>query len=184
MPLEEKLYKRTRVLDAREERTVRFLRSHLVEGSKILDLGMLNPLSKAMSKAGYDVSNTSSPDLDVDITCAKQDGFDAFTSFEVFDHMVNPMPLLASIKAPVLFASVPLSLWFAKAYRGNTEEDQFDEHYHEFEPWQFELLLNKSGWQITHEEQWASYERFPKGIRPLLRRFYPRYYLVRAVRKP
>ncbi|MDE0978449.1 MAG: hypothetical protein OSA78_00500 [Flavobacteriales bacterium] len=80
----------------------------------------MNPLSKAMSKAGYDVSNATSPDLDVDITCAKQDGFDAFTSFEVFDHMVNPMPLLASIKAPVLSASVPLSLWFAKAYRGNT----------------------------------------------------------------
>lgn len=184
MSLEEKSPKRNPARDYREERTVRFLRSHLTEGSKVLDLGNLNPLSRAMSKAGYQVSNCISSDLDFDVSCVEQDGFDAFTSFEVFEHMVNPLSLLSAIKTPVLYASVPLSLWFAKAYRGNTDEDAFDEHYHEFEPWQFELLLKKSGWQITHREQWASYDRFPKGIRPVLRRFFPRYYLVRAVRKP
>ena len=39
---------------------------------------------------------------------------------------------------------VPLNLWFASAYRNKT--DLWDRHYHEFEDWQFDWLLEKAGW--------------------------------------
>ena len=43
-------------------------------------------------------------------------------------------------------ASVPLRLWFANAYRNKS--DQRDQHFHEFEDWQFDWLLEKAGWKI------------------------------------
>ena len=55
------------------------------------------------------------------------------------------------------------------------------EHFHEFEDWQFDWLLESAGWHITHREKWTSPTgRF--GVRPLLRRFTPRYYGVIAER--
>ena len=37
-----------------------------------------------------------------------------------------------------------------KAYKSKT--DPLDRHYHEFEPWQFDWLLEKSGWKIIKED--------------------------------
>jgi len=169
-------------LEKRFEWTCAFVKTHVPDGGKILDLGVPNPMSKKLIERGYMVENAFSDDLDFGCDAVKQKGFDVFTSFEVFEHMVNPLPLLQAIEAPVLVASVPVALWFSRAYRGNLEEDPFDEHYHEFEPWQFDLLLRKSGWTITHREKHTSYSPWPNGIRPFLRRFYPRYYLIRAER--
>jgi hypothetical protein len=184
MALAEKNYtKHNASLEKRFEWTTQFVQAHVPEGGRILDLGVPNPMSKALVAQGYVVENAFSEDLDFGCDAVKQKGFDAFTSFEVFEHMVNPLPLLLSIEAPVLIASVPLALWFSSAYRGNLEEDPFDEHYHEFEPWQFELLLRKGGWTITHSEKHTSYPGIPNGIRPILRRFYPRYFLIRAERQ-
>jgi len=53
--------------------------------------------------------------------------------------------------------------------------------YHEFEDWQFDWLLEHSGWKIVRTEKWTSYGAY-NGIRPLLRRFTPRYYAVEAAR--
>jgi len=72
-----------------------------------------------------------------------------------------------------------LRLWFAKAYCNPT--DPWDRHFHEFEDWQFDWLLERSGWRIVRTEKWVSYTS-KLGVRPLLRRFTPRYYAVEAIR--
>ena len=182
MPESEKIYKDNRFHEKRVAWTVDFVRANLNPGAKILALGPKNILSQALQNEGYIVENANSQDLDVDYDCVKKEGVDAFTSFEVFEHLVSPLPLLKAVQAPLLITSVPLSLWFARAYRGNLEEDRFDEHYHEFEPWQFELLLRKSGWCVSRKELHASFDKRSFGIRPILRRFYPRYLIVAATR--
>lgn len=183
MAAQEKIYKNNNsALQRRVSWTIDFVKRQLPSGAKILDLGPKNIVSKELERHGFIVQNAFSHDLDVDYSCVQKEGFDAFTSFEVFEHMVSPMPLIQSIQAPLLITSVPLSLWFSKAYRGDLNEDPFDEHYHEFEPWQFELLLKKSGWKINTKEFHTSYNSASLGIRPILRRFYPRYLIVSASR--
>ena len=78
-----------------------------------------------------------------------------------------------------IFLTVPVNLWFAKAYRSKT--DSLDRHYHEFEPWQFDMLLEKAGWRIVKREFWKN-PSFKLGIRPFLRNFTNRYYAVYAER--
>jgi hypothetical protein len=92
---------------------------------------------------------------------------------------VSPYPILKEIKAKKLIVSVPLNLWFAKAYRSKT--DMRDRHYHEFEDWQFDWLLEKSGWNIQKREKWTSPTN-QIGIRPLLRKFTPRFYVIFATK--
>jgi hypothetical protein len=87
--------------------------------------------------------------------------------------------VLSDIKANKLVASVPLKLWFASAYRSKT--DLRDRHYHEFEDWQFDWLLEKAGWKIVKREKFTNPVK-KIGFRPILRRFTPRYYLIYAER--
>ena len=101
------------------------------------------------------------------------------TAFEIFEHSVSPFNVLNDIRATKLVASVPLKLWFASAYRSKT--DKWDRHYHEFEDWQFDWLLEKSGWRIVKSEKFTNPVK-KIGIRPILRRITPRYYLVYAER--
>ena len=77
-------------------------------------------------------------------------------------------------------ASIPLKLWFTKAYRN--KKDLKDCHYHEFESWQFDWLLEKSGWRIISRKKWTNPRPFKLGFRPILRLFTPRYYIVYAER--
>jgi len=93
---------------------------------------------------------------------------------------VSPFPLLYHSKAEKLFASIPLKLWFASAYWSQT--DIYDRHYHEFEVKQFNMLLNKAGWKIVNSDKWVG-KTNKVGIRPLLRKFTPRYYIVYCERK-
>jgi hypothetical protein len=159
--------------------TREFLLEHEPSPARILDLGIENPMGKIMAEMGHEVMNTAGRDFDYFPEEVAKDGFEIATAFEILEHMVSPLPVLAKIKAPVLYASVPLNLWFSKAYRGDL--DPYDQHYHEFEDWQFDLLLEKSGWHITHSKKWAA-GVFKPGIRPILRFFTDRYYLVRAER--
>jgi hypothetical protein len=87
--------------------------------------------------------------------------------------------VINQIKAKKLVASVPLKLWFASAYRN--EIDDRDRHFHEFEDWQFDWLLEKAGWHIKKREKFTNPVK-KVGIRPILRRFTPRYYLIYAER--
>ena len=160
--------------------TLRFLQKVLPAPATILDLGVKNPFSEIMEQNGYTVFNTSGEDLDILPEIVKKYNVDAVTAFEIFEHLIAPFNVLSKIKSTKLIASVPLNLWFAKAYRSKT--DLWDRHYHEFEDWQFDWLLEKSSWKIIETQKWTSPIK-KIGFRPILRTFTPRYYIVYAERK-
>lgn len=162
----------------RYKKTLEFLTTHVPAPTDILDLGVRNPFVDFMEKEGYSIKNTSGEDLDLD-TQAVQKHTELVTAFEIFEHLVAPFNLLKDIKADKLIASVPLRLWFSSAYRSKT--DPWDRHYHEFEDWQFDWLLEKSGWVIKARNKWTHPVK-KIGFRPFLRLFTPRYYIVYAER--
>ncbi len=163
----------------RYQHTLRFLEKITTKDEVILDLGVPNPFSELMKEEGFNVTNTKGEDLDIDTSAVQPDTYDIVTAFEIFEHFVSPFNVLKDIKAKKLVASVPLKLWFSSAYRSKT--DKWDRHYHEFEDWQFDWLLEKAGWKIIKREKFTNPVK-KIGIRPLLRKFTPRYYLVYAER--
>jgi len=168
-------------LKDRYDNTIRFLKKSVNPPTKILDLGIHSLLSELMIQNNYIVTNTEKGiDLDEAYSNIDTTGYDLVTAFEIFEHLVAPYNILKEIKAPQLIASIPLKLWFAPAYWN--DNDPWDRHYHEFEPRQFDMLLEKSGWKIISSEKWIS-KSYKIGLRPLLRRFNPRYYIVHCVRK-
>ncbi|WP_121667874.1 methyltransferase domain-containing protein [Mesonia aquimarina] len=164
----------------RYKHTLEFLEEVSPAPKKILDLGVKNPFSEIMINAGYEVENTQGEDLDLDFAAVQKANVDVVTAFEIFEHLLAPFNVLSEIKAGKLVASVPLKLWFSSAYRSKT--DPWDRHYHEFEDWQFDWLLEKAGWEIKAQKKWTNPVK-KIGIRPLLRKFTPRYYIVYAERK-
>lgn len=164
----------------RFQKTLDFLEKHISKESNILDLGVDNPMASLMRDKGYTVSNTAGEDLDIDFSTVETTDSDVVTAFEIFEHLLAPFNVLQRIKADKLVASVPLKLWFSSAYRSKT--DPWDRHYHEFESWQFDWLLEKSGWEIIDSRKWAHPVK-KLGVRPLLRWFTPRYYIVYAQRR-
>ena len=164
----------------RYKHTLKFLKNCISTEDKILDLGVENPFSEILKTEGFQVSNTKGEDLDIQTEAVKTSEYNVVTAFEIFEHLVSPFNVIQDIKAKKLVASVPLKLWFASAYRSKTDER--DRHYHEFEDWQFDWLLEKAGWKIKKREKFTNPVK-KVGIRPILRRFTPRYYLVYAERK-
>lgn len=164
----------------RYKHTLQFVNDTISKEERILDLGVSNPFSEILTQEGFNVSNTSGEDLDFHTNIVKSEEFDVVTAFEIFEHLVSPFNVLKDIKAKKLVASVPLRLWFAPAYRSKT--DKWDRHYHEFEDWQFDWLLEKSGWHILKREKFTNPVN-KIGFRPLLRKITPRYYLIYAERK-
>jgi hypothetical protein len=159
--------------------TARFLTKNISTDSKILDLGIENPFTKIMRQHGFTIENTRGEDLDLDTSTIENSNAEVVTAFEIFEHLLSPFTVLKSIKADKLVASVPLKLWFSSAYRSKT--DKWDRHYHEFEDWQFDWLLEKAGWKIMDQQKWTNPTK-KIGIRPILRWFTPRYYIVYAER--
>ncbi|MBD3583686.1 methyltransferase domain-containing protein [Flavobacterium selenitireducens] len=165
--------------DKRFRLTLAFLKKHASADGKILDLGVENPFSKIMKSEGFNVMNTTGEDLDNDQSALQNSDYDIVTAFEIFEHLLNPYTVLEQIKSEKLFISIPMRLWFSPAYRSKT--DPWDRHYHEFEDWQLDWLLEKTGWKIIDRQRWTNpVKKF--GIRPLLRRFTNRYYIVYAER--
>jgi len=164
----------------RYQETLFFLQSVLPAPATILDLGVRNPFTEIMEQNGYKVFNTSGEDLDLLPEIVKTHNVDAVCAFEIFEHLISPFAVLKAIEANKLIATVPLNLWFAKAYQSQT--DKWDRHFHEFEDWQFDWLLEKSEWNIKKREKWTS-PISKIGFRPILRKFTPRYYAVYAERK-
>ncbi|WP_053991701.1 methyltransferase [Mangrovimonas sp. TPBH4] len=163
----------------RYKKTIDFLKSHVPKSANILDLGVPNPFTEVMKEHGFSVTNTTGEDLDEDLSNIVNSNADVVTAFEIFEHLLSPYTVLKSIKADKLVASIPLKLWFSSAYRSKT--DPWDRHYHEFEDWQFDWLLEKSGWKIIATDKWTNPTK-KIGIRPILRWFTPRYYIVYAER--
>ena len=159
--------------------TLAFLKKHIATQETILDLGVENPFSKIMIQNGYKVTNTLGEDLDENQESLASSDTNVTTAFEIFEHLLNPYTILKEIKSDKLFISIPMRLWFSAAYRSKT--DKWDRHYHEFEDWQLDWLLEKTGWKIIDRQKWTNpVKKF--GIRPLLRLFTNRYYIVYAER--
>lgn len=170
----------TNGMTSRYEKTLSFIKSHIPDKKRVLDLGVSNPFSDLLKEKGFEVFNTHGEDLDYQPEVVKQfEGIEFVTALEICEHLINPMGVLSQLPCDKLIASVPLSLWFAKAYRSKT--DFWDRHFHEFEDWQFDWLLEKAGWTVKTSEKWTS-PTGQIGIRPLLRKFTPRYYIVYAER--
>tara|TARA_B100000959_G_scaffold142699_1_gene149799 strand:- start:140 stop:661 length:522 start_codon:yes stop_codon:yes gene_type:complete len=161
----------------RFNKTLEFLEKHIKKDKLILDLGVENPLSSLISDNGYKIENTSGEDLDIERSKIINSNAEVITAFEIFEHLLNPYRVLKDIKAKQLVASVPLRLWFTSAYRNNS--DKRDRHFHEFEDWQFDWLLNETGWKIIDSKKFTNPVK-KIGVRPFLRLFTPRYYLVYA----
>lgn len=170
----------SRAKKRRYGKTLAFLRVGIKPSATILDLGTPNAFSEIMKQNGFTVINTRGEDLDEMPEVLTNIQADVTTAFEIFEHLLNPLGVLKAIRTERLIASIPLSLWFAKAYRN--KKDRWDQHFHEFEDWQFDWLLEKAGWEIVRREKWTS-PIFVPGIRPLLRAFTPRYYIVEARKK-
>jgi len=163
-------------LEKRYNKTLSFVKKHTSVKDKILDLGTENPFSLILRKEGYVVENTKGENLDIDYSAYLDRDVDLITSFEIFEHMLAPFNILRELKTEKLIASVPLKLWFTNAYWN--ENDDWDKHYHEFEIKQFNFLLKQSGWIIKDYEIWTSSDWKKIGIRPILRHFTPRYYII------
>ena len=157
--------------------TLEFIKKHIDKSETILDLGVDNPLSKIMKEEGFDVKNTNGEDLDKDQSIFRTQETTVVTAFEIFEHLLNPYSILEAIKSEKLFISIPMRLWFSPAYRSKT--DPWDRHYHEFEDWQLDWLLEKTGWKIIDRKQWTNPVK-QIGFRPLLRYFTNRYYIIYA----
>lgn len=163
----------------RFDQSIKFLINTFPPPAKILDIGTENPLSGLMRDHGYDVVNTKGEDLDIHFEIVEQYDVEIVTAFEILEHLVAPFNVLRCIKCDKLIATVPLRLWFAKAYRN--EKKPWGRHFHEFEDWQFDWLLEKAGWNIQKREKWISPSK-KIGFRPILRNITPRYYAVSATR--
>jgi len=173
-------YKPSPAKTRRYNKTWQFIQPSLKEGQTILDLGTKNPFSELLVSKGFTVINTKGEDFDENPESVSHYSAEITTAFEIFEHLINPLGVLKAIKSDRLIASIPLSLWFAKAYRN--KNDRWDQHFHEFEDWQFDWLLEKAGWEIVRSEKWTSPTKI-SGIRPILRLFTPRYYIVEARKK-
>lgn len=159
--------------------TLDFLKKHISTNESILDLGVSNPFSKIMDENGYVVKNTKGEDLDNDQSTLQNEEYSVVTAFEIFEHLLNPYTILENIKSDKILISIPLRLWFSSAYRSKT--DKWDRHYHEFEDWQLDWLLEKTGFKIIDSVKFT-HPVNKLGFRPLLRYFTNRYYLVYAVK--
>ena len=119
------------------------MNQHIPKTDSILDLGVKNPLSQLLKLKGFDIHNTDGEDLDIDFSSVENSTAEVVSAFEILEHLVAPFNVLSKIKSQKLIASVPLRLWFASAYKSKT--DPWDRHFHEFEDWQFDWLLQKAG---------------------------------------
>ena len=160
--------------------TLDFLKKHVKTSETIFDLGVPNPFSKIMEANEYIVINTSGEDIDENQTALQSEKYEVFTAFEIFEHLLNPYTVLKNVKADKILISIPLRLWFSPAYRSKT--DMWDRHYHEFEDWQLDWLLEKTGFKIIDRVKFTHPVK-KIGFRPILRFFTPRCYLVYAVRQ-
>ena len=160
--------------------TLDFLKNHISTDETILDLGVPNPFSKIMVENGYVVKNTKGEDLDNNQSTLQKEDYSVVTAFEIFEHLLNPYTILENIKSDKILISIPMRLWFSSAYRSKT--DKWDRHYHEFEDWQLDWLLEKTGFKIIDSIKFTHPVK-KIGFRPLLRYFTNRYYLVYAVKE-
>lgn len=163
----------------RAEKTLSFISKHITIKNRIVDLGPPSSMSDYLGENKFKLENAFGFDFDLEPEKINDYQYDVLTAFEVLEHLVSPFPILKTTKAQKLIVTVPLKLWFAKAYRNTA--DPYDQHYHEFEAWQLDMLIEKAGWKIIAREKWTPPFQ-PNGIRSILRAVTPRFYAVYAER--
>ena len=164
----------------RFNKTLSFVSRYIDPKDNILDLGTPNDLSEMLGKKNFQIQNAFGFDFDLDPEKINDYEYEVLTAFEVLEHLVSPFPLLRQAKARKLVVTVPLKLWFAKAYRN--EKNPWDQHYHEFESWQLDMMIEKAGWEIKAREKWVPPFHLG-GLRSVLRAVTPRFYAVYAERR-
>jgi len=146
----------------------------------IFDLGQQNEMSLLMAKDYQVINNTPKADFDKDqqeiIELSQM--ANVCTSFEVFEHLLNPYAVLKSIVSPYMLCTVPLNTWFKKAHWDKT--DRRDRHFHEFEQRQFLWLLEETGWDVISYGTFSASDKM--GLMYFLRILYPNYLYVLAKR--
>ena len=61
--------------------TLDFVDQHISKGDEILDLGIINPLSKLLNQRGYKVTNTQGEDLDVNFDSVEKSNAEVISAF-------------------------------------------------------------------------------------------------------
>ena len=100
----------------RYDHTLKMLKEVCPSPSVIYDLGVANPFSEIMKQNDYKVYNTSVEDLDENPNIILPKDVNMVTGFEILEHLVSPYPLLKNLKVNRIFLTIPVNLWFAKAY--------------------------------------------------------------------
>ncbi len=88
-----------RTYPKRYKLTLAFLQATISKEDKILDLGVENPFSEIMKRAGLSCDQYQGEDLDVDTHAVQTDDYDVVTAFEIFEHLVSPYNVIADIQA-------------------------------------------------------------------------------------
>lgn len=147
--------------------------THIPLESTILDLGCHNELGQLLKKEGYCIRYTDF-DLDAYPQKLREIKSDVVTGFEILEHLLEPVQVLRNVRANEIVVSVPMKRMFEKTYWN--EEDDYDQHYHEFETFQFDKLLRYCNYEIICSEKWKSYSSV------LGRIIYqqPKFYIVHA----
>ena len=160
----------------RKKKTLELIKRLVPHSKTIYDLGKRNDLSDIMQLKGYKVfNNVGGNDFDycqteiVAISTANEEGIT--TAFQILEHLANPFAVLQAIQSKELLVTVPLKVWFSRAYWN--KKDPEDCHFHEFEARQIGMLLQKTGWVVMDSGKWYIGRGF--GLRPFLRLFWPSY---------
>lgn len=169
----------------RVKKTLKLVERFIPVTARIYDMGNKSELSSLMGETYRVINNSGDVDFDFlqeEIKTLSLPDFEGeeliTTSFEVFEHLLNPFTVLRSIQSKHLLCTVPLKVWFSPAYWGKDERDR---HFHEFEQRQFLWLLDKTGWKVIEKGKWRVQRGI--GIRPILRLFWPSYLWVYCERK-
>ena len=145
-----------------------------------LDMGPPNALAHDMQRRfGVELENTGAHDLDREPIAAVRAGpFAAITSFEVLEHVMNPLFVLDGCRAVlqrhgVLYVSVP------RRHPWEWLFGKSPEHFHEFARDELVWLLDKAGFEVEKLEMHNTSE-LGMGVRPVLRRLFRNLILVKC----
>lgn len=146
----------------------------------ILDLGPPNALARLVQvRFDVEVHNTGTHDLDREDLAALRPGpYAAITSFEVFEHLMNPLFVLDGCRRVlrsdgVLYVTVP------RRHPWEWIFGKSPEHFHEFALDELQWLVEKAGFRVERIAVRNTSEMGP-GVRPLLRRLFRNLILVQC----
>lgn len=158
-------------------KTLRFLDEHISTDATLMHIGNETELSKLIEEQGYSIKYADKTNIDDDQSALIENEYDVMVAFEVFENLLNPYTILKSCKANKIVISVSLRLWIEKAFP--SKKDFSNRYFHEFETWQLDRLIEKTGYKIIAKEKWKIPGR-AIGLRPMLRKSAPKNYMILA----